>query len=102
MYFTRKTDAFALTGRILLSIIFIVSAVAKILEWNGTVQMMAAKGIPLAPVALALATAIELVGGLAMLAGFGPGRYALGREKYLYDQDLRTARTDTPAAAGRV
>ncbi len=150
MLTTRKTDGAALAGRILLSIIFIVSACAKIMEWNGTVHMMAAKGLPFPAVLLGISTAIELIGGLAMLlglysrlsativflylipvtlimhnfwsvpasqmniqlvnflknlaimggllflSGFGPGRFALGREKYLYDEEYRgvSSRTD--------
>jgi putative oxidoreductase len=156
MYTTKKTHVYALIGRILLSAIFIISAVAKVMEWNGTAQMMAAKGIPLAAVALAIATFIELagglailfgvfsrvsalvmllylipvtlimhdfwsvgpaqmniqlvnflknlaiMGGLAMVSGFGPGRYSLGTEKFLYDHEYApSTRPETPVAPGR-
>jgi putative oxidoreductase len=156
MYTTKKTHVYALVGRILLSAIFIISAVAKIMEWNGTAQMMAAKGIPAAPVALAIATFIELVGGmaivfgvfsrvsalvmllylipvtlvmhdfwsvgpaqmniqlvnflknlaimggLAMVSAFGPGRYCIGTEKFLYDHEYApSTRPESPVAPGR-
>jgi putative oxidoreductase len=152
MYATRKSDIYALVGRILLSIIFIVSATAKIMEWNGTMHMMTAKGIPLPALALTAATVIEMIGGLAillgvfsrvsalvvllylipvtlimhdfwsvgpaqmniqlvnflknlaimgglsLLSGYGPGRFCLGTEKYLYDSDyVAPARTEAAA-----
>ena len=151
MYATRRMDIYALIGRILMSIIFIVSGCAKIMEWSGTLQMMAAKGIPAAPLVLAIATVIELaggiailfgiysrvsalimllylipvtltmhdfwtvipaqmniqlvnflknlaiMGGLAILSGYGPGRYSVGSEKYLYETEYRApARGEAP------
>jgi len=59
-------------GRILLSLLFILSALSKIGGWNELVQQMTAKGIPLAPAFLAAALFIELVGGLSLLFGFYP------------------------------
>ena len=59
-----------LLGRVLLSSIFIVSAIGKLLDWSGNVQTMADKGLPLVAYFLAVALVIELLGGLALLFGF--------------------------------
>jgi len=57
----------ALAGRVGLSLIFILSGVAKISAYAGTQQYMAAAGVPgfLLPFVIAL----EVGGGLAILAG---------------------------------
>lgn len=155
MYSTDKTDIYALIGRVLLSVIFIISASAKIVEWNGTVQMMAAKGLPLPSLLLAVATFVELaggigmllgifsrvsalalfvylipvtlimhnfwsvsatqmnmqlvnflknlaiMGGLSMLAGYGPGRYSIGTEKHLYDDEYVARRRGDVGVASK-
>jgi putative oxidoreductase len=56
-------------GRILLSQIFIISAIMKILDFNGMGAYMAAYG--LAPWLLPFVIALELVGGLMILTGWG-------------------------------
>lgn len=60
----------ALGGRILLSIIFLLSGVMKLMNWQATEMQMAAHGMPAIPLLLALATLIEIAGGLALLLGF--------------------------------
>jgi putative oxidoreductase len=60
----------ALTGRIFLSAIFLLSAFNKITDWNGTSAYMVAKGMPAVPLLLAGAIAFELLGGLSVLLGF--------------------------------
>jgi putative oxidoreductase len=65
----RSSHTVALTGRILLSCIFLVSAYAKLTEWNSTVGMMEAKGLPAAPALLVVALLIEGLGGLSILTG---------------------------------
>lgn len=57
-----------LVGRILLSIIFIMSGWGKITGYAGTVGYMEAMGVP--GVLLPLAIVVELGGGLAILVGF--------------------------------
>lgn len=155
MYATRRTDSMALLGRILMSIIFIISACAKMVEWNTTVHMMHMVGIPAPRFFLAIAIIIELagglgvlfgvftrwcalvmllylipvtlvmhsfwsvgplqmsiqlvnflknlaiMGGLALLAGYGPGRYSIGSEKYLYDEEYVPLRTEPTATTTR-
>ena len=59
-----------LLGRIALSAVFILAAVGKILDWDGTAHYMAAKGMTMIPLFLILAIIVELLGGLALLVGF--------------------------------
>jgi len=57
-------------GRVLLSLIFIVSGLTKIANWSGTAQYMASKGMIAVPFFLAMAILFELAGGLSVLTGF--------------------------------
>ncbi|MGA8035288.1 MAG: DoxX family protein [Candidatus Acidiferrales bacterium] len=59
-----------LIGRVLISIIFIVSGLTKIGMFSMMTGYVAAKGLPLPPVSLGIAAAIEVFGGLAVLLGF--------------------------------
>jgi putative oxidoreductase len=57
-------------GRLLMSVIFILSGLQKLMHFSQTASMMAGKGIPLAAVALALSIAIEIGGGLLLIIGY--------------------------------
>jgi putative oxidoreductase len=57
-------------GRALLSAIFLASVVGKLQEPTATIGYIAAIGLPLPPLAFAVAVLAELVGGLALLVGF--------------------------------
>jgi putative oxidoreductase len=57
-------------GRLLLSLIFLMSGANKIIDWSGTQEFMAAKGMSLIPLFLLAAILFEIVGGLSVLAGF--------------------------------
>lgn len=57
-------------GRFLMSLIFILSGVFKLMAFSGVADMMAGKGIPLAKATLALTLIIEIGGGLLLLTGF--------------------------------
>ena len=59
-----------LIGRILLSLIFIVSGFGKIGQWSAMASMMASRGIPLVSITLPLTVLVELGGGLALLFGY--------------------------------
>ena len=59
-----------LIGRILVSVIFIASGLGKLAAFNMMVGMLAAKGFPVPAVALGIAAAVEIFGGLALLLGF--------------------------------
>jgi putative oxidoreductase len=60
----------ALFGRIFLSAIFLFSAFGKLMDWSGTTQHMAEKGMVATSFFLAGAIALELFGGLSVLFGF--------------------------------
>ncbi|PTU31739.1 DoxX family protein [Stenotrophobium rhamnosiphilum] len=57
-----------LTGRILMAAIFVLAGAGKITAYAGTQQYMAAMGVPGAM--LPLVIALELGGGLLLIAGF--------------------------------
>jgi putative oxidoreductase len=59
-----------LAGRILMSVLFLISGVFKIGGYSQMVGYSASKGLPMAGVAIACAAVIELAAGLAILAGF--------------------------------
>lgn len=57
-----------LTGRVLMAAIFVLAGAGKITAYAGTQQYMAAMGVPGA--LLPLVIALELGGGLLLVAGF--------------------------------
>lgn len=63
-------DTTSLLGRLLISPIFLFSGITKIAMYSHIVGFSAAKGIPMPGVAIALAAAVEISGGLAVLLGF--------------------------------
>ncbi|MFZ5674735.1 MAG: DoxX family protein [Pseudomonadota bacterium] len=60
----------AILGRVLISAIFILSGVSKLTAVSGTIGYIEAAGLPLAPVAFAVAVTLEVLGGIALIAGF--------------------------------
>ncbi len=65
-----SSSTVALFGRIFLSAIFLISGFFKLAAYSQMVAYAGAKGLPLASVAMACAIAIEILGGLAVVAGF--------------------------------
>ena len=59
-----------LVGRGLLGLYFIVPGISKITGWTATAEYMAAHGVPLIPVLLALTIVIQIGGGACLLAGY--------------------------------
>jgi putative oxidoreductase len=59
-----------LAGRILMSVLFLISGFFKIGGYSQMVAYSSSKGLPMAGVAIACAAVIELAGGLAIIAGF--------------------------------
>lgn len=59
-----------LAGRILMSVVFLLSGTSKVFAYSNMVGYAAAKGLPMAGVGVAIAAAIEILGGLALLTGF--------------------------------
>lgn len=59
-----------LSGRILLSAIFLMSGFGKITDFSGTTGYMASHGMPAVSFLLVMAILFELFGGLSVLTGF--------------------------------
>lgn len=65
-----SNGAVPLIGRVLFSVLFLVSGFLKVTHYSQMMGYAAAKGVPMAGVGIAIAAVLELVGGLAILAGF--------------------------------
>src|SRR3712207_3898728 len=72
------SDAAALTGRLLLSAIFIISGLSKLAAPAATIGYIDSVGLPLAPLGFALAFAVEVLGGFALIAGYRSRLVAAG------------------------
>ncbi len=59
-----------LVGRILLSLIFLISGLGKIGGFAGTAGYMASKGLPMADVLLVITIVIEVGAALMIIAGY--------------------------------
>ncbi|MBK6982789.1 MAG: DoxX family protein [Betaproteobacteria bacterium] len=81
-------NAAAATGRVLLGLLFAVSGFGKITGFAGTAGYMASKGMPMAEVLLVGAIAVELVGGLMLIAGFKARWAALAIAAFLVPTTL--------------
>jgi putative oxidoreductase len=62
-------DPLALIARVLLALMFILAGFGKIGGFSGTAGYIASKGLPLPQLVAVLTIAVELGGGLAVLAG---------------------------------
>jgi putative oxidoreductase len=67
---TTPFPALPLVGRILMSAIFLASGAGKLAAPAGTLAMIRTAGLPLPEVSYAAATAVELLGGLLLIAGY--------------------------------
>jgi len=65
-----KQASAALIGRVLLSVIFILSGFSKLAAPAMMIGYIGSVGLPLPHVALAVAIIVEIGGGLALIAGF--------------------------------
>ena len=59
-----------LVGRILMSVIFLLSGVMKLMNFSGSVAFLASKGMPMANIMLIGAIAVEILGALCLIFGF--------------------------------
>jgi uncharacterized membrane protein YphA (DoxX/SURF4 family) len=59
-----------LVGRLLVTLIFATSAISKIRAWDGNVQYMTSKHMPMIPVLLTCALVVEALGSLCLITGF--------------------------------
>jgi len=63
-------NALNLIGRLLMVALFLPAGVSKVFGFEGTVGYIASVGLPLPTLAAAAAIAIEVLGSVALLAGF--------------------------------
>jgi putative oxidoreductase len=61
----------SLLGRVLLAMLFLPAGLSKIGGFAGTVGYIASKGLPLPEVGAVVAIAIEVLGSLALISGWG-------------------------------
>lgn len=64
------TSLITLVGRILLALIFLLSALSKIGDYSGTAAYMQGRGIPAAQFFLFAAVLVELSGALLLITGY--------------------------------
>lgn len=75
-------------SRFLLALIFILSGFSKITSFSQNVGYAASQGLPLPQIGVAAALAVELIGGLALLAGFYTRSAAIALFLYLIPTTL--------------
>jgi putative oxidoreductase len=66
----QQSDAIALAGRVLMSLLFLTSGVGKLMEPSATIGYIASQGLPVPPAAYAVSLFCELGCGLAILLGW--------------------------------
>lgn len=64
-------NALNLAGRVLLAALFLPAGISKLTGFEGTVGYIASVGLPLPVVGAVLALLVEIVGSVALIAGFG-------------------------------
>jgi putative oxidoreductase len=63
------TNAILLLGRVLMSAIFILAGIGKLMAPAATIATMVKYGLPVPTLAYGVTVAVELIGGLALLVG---------------------------------
>lgn len=63
------SDLLASAGRVFLAAIFVLSGVSKLADPTGTIAYITSAGLPAPSLAYGAAVAVELVGGLLLIAG---------------------------------
>lgn len=66
----RTEDVLALTGRLLLAVIFLASAFGKITNFDGTLKFMEAHGLPMTALLCAGAISLEALGAGTLILGY--------------------------------
>ncbi len=75
--FTTLQNPLTLVGRLLLALLFLPAGISKIGGFAGTAGYIASKGLPLPELGAVIAIVVEIVGALALIAGFGTRLAAL-------------------------
>ena len=65
-----STSYLAFAGCLLIGVPFAMSGLSKLAAYGATTAMIGAVGLPVPPLAYAVAVAVELSGGLLLIAGF--------------------------------
>lgn len=68
---TSIQNALNLAARLLMVTLFLPAGISKLTGFAGTVGYISSVGLPLPAVGAAIALTVEIVGSLALLAGFG-------------------------------
>ena len=74
---TTFQSAAALLGRLLLAALFLPAGIAKLTGFAGTVGYIASVGLPLPAVGATIALLVEILGSVALIAGYGTRAAAL-------------------------
>ncbi|MBP6655361.1 MAG: DoxX family protein [Propionivibrio sp.] len=69
--FNALQNPLALVGRLLLALLFLPAGIGKITGFAGTVGYIGSVGLPLPALGAVIAIVVEIVGGVALIAGFG-------------------------------
>ena len=64
-------NSLTLVGRLLLAALFLPAGISKLTDFAGTVGYISSVGLPLPSIGAALALTVEIVGSIALIAGFG-------------------------------
>jgi len=67
---TGLQNGLSLLGRLMLAFLFLPAGVGKVLGFAGTVGYITSKGLPMPEVTAVIALLVEILGGLALIAGF--------------------------------
>ena len=65
-----STRYLSFAGRLLIGLPFAMSGLGKLAAYGSTTAMIVAAGLPVPPLAFAVAVAVELGGGLLLIAGY--------------------------------
>jgi len=69
--FAKLQDPLALAGRLLMALLFLPAGIGKLTGFAGTVGYISSVGLPMPQLAAVVALIVEIVGGAALIAGFG-------------------------------
>jgi hypothetical protein len=88
-------------GRLLIGLPFVMSGLSKLAAYGPTTEMIDAVGLPAPPLAFAVAVAVELGGGLLLIAGFQTRLVASALALFslvtaVVPQQLRRSESDDP------
>ncbi|HEY4041958.1 MAG TPA: DoxX family protein [Rhodopila sp.] len=77
-FMSRQSDTAAVVGRIFIGVLFLLSGLGKLAAPGPTQGYIAAVGLPAPVLAYLVATAVELIGGALLIAGFRVRAVAVG------------------------